>query len=70
MRVALARKLDGIDSVELGELPDPQPAAGQALVSVHGAGVGLGTLDSSAADSQGSPCRSSRARKSRASSKP
>jgi NADPH:quinone reductase-like Zn-dependent oxidoreductase len=27
--------------VELGELPDPQPAAGQALVRVHGAGVGL-----------------------------
>jgi NADPH:quinone reductase len=41
MRVALARKLDGIDSVELGELPDPEAAAGQALVRVHGAGVGL-----------------------------
>jgi NADPH:quinone reductase len=41
MRVALARKLDGIDSVELGDLPDPEPAAGQALVRVHAAGVGL-----------------------------
>jgi hypothetical protein len=41
MRVALARKLDGIDSVELAELPDAEPAVGQALVRVHGAGVGL-----------------------------
>jgi NADPH:quinone reductase-like Zn-dependent oxidoreductase len=41
MRVVLARKLDGIDSVELGDLPDPEPAAGQALVRVHAAGVGL-----------------------------
>jgi NADPH:quinone reductase len=40
MRAALARQLGGIDSVELGELPDPAPAAGQALVRVHGAGVG------------------------------
>jgi len=41
MRVALARQLGGIDSVEFGEMPDPVPAAGQALVRVHGAGVGL-----------------------------
>jgi NADPH:quinone reductase len=40
MRAALARQLNGIDSVELGELPDPVPAAGQALIRVHGAGVG------------------------------
>jgi len=41
MRVALAQKLGGIDSVELGELRDPEPTAGQALIRVHGAGVGL-----------------------------
>ena len=40
MRVALAAELGGIDRVELGERPDPVPAAGQALVRVHGAGVG------------------------------
>lgn len=40
MRVALARQLGGIDSVELGDQPDPVPAAGQALIRVHGAGVG------------------------------
>jgi NADPH2:quinone reductase len=40
MKVALAQKLTGIDSVELGELPDPAPAAGQVLIRVHGAGVG------------------------------
>jgi NADPH:quinone reductase len=40
MRAALARQLSGIDSVELGELPDPVPAVGQALIRIHGAGVG------------------------------
>ena len=40
MRVALARELGGIDSVTLGELPDPAPAAGQAMIRVHGAAVG------------------------------
>ena len=40
MRVALARRLDGIDSVELAEQPDPVPAAGQVLVRVRGAGIG------------------------------
>jgi NADPH:quinone reductase len=40
MRAAVAQQLSGIDSVELGERPDPAPAAGQALVRVHGAGVG------------------------------
>ncbi len=40
MRVALAQQLGGFGSVELGERPDPAPAAGQALVRVHGAAVG------------------------------
>src|ERR1700760_3230204 len=40
MRAALARELNGIGSVELGELPAPSPGAGQALVRVRGAGVG------------------------------
>jgi NADPH:quinone reductase len=40
MRVAIARQLGGIDDLELGELPEPTPAAGQVLIRVHGAGVG------------------------------
>jgi NADPH:quinone reductase len=40
VRVALAMELGGIDSVELGDQPDPAPAAGQALIKVHGAGIG------------------------------
>ena len=40
MRVAVAKSLSGIDSVELGEQPDPAPAVGQALIRIHGAGVG------------------------------
>src|ERR1700757_2661314 len=40
MRVALAENLSGIDSVKLGDQPDPAPAAGEALIRVYGAGVG------------------------------
>jgi NADPH2:quinone reductase len=40
MRAALAEEFGGVDSVKLGERPDPVPAAGQVLVRVHGAGVG------------------------------
>lgn len=40
MRAALAAEFSGIDSVELGDRPDPVPAAGQVLIRVHGAGVG------------------------------
>src|SRR5487761_664247 len=35
-----AAERGGIDSVALGDLPDPVPAAGQVLVRVHGAGIG------------------------------
>lgn len=41
MRVALVREFGGIDGVEIAELPEPSPAADQALVRVHGAGVGI-----------------------------
>ena len=40
MRVALVMELGGIDSLELGDQPDPAPAAGQVLIKVHGAGIG------------------------------
>jgi NADPH:quinone reductase len=40
MRVAQTQQLSGIDSVEVGERPVPAPAAEQALVRVHAAGVG------------------------------
>lgn len=40
MRVALVRELGGIGGVELSGSADPTPAAGQAVLSVRGAGVG------------------------------
>jgi NADPH:quinone reductase len=40
MRAALAAEFNGIDSVELGDQPDPVPTARQVLIRVHGAGVG------------------------------
>jgi NADPH:quinone reductase len=40
MRAAVAAELGGVGGVELGERPDPVPAAGQVLVRVRGAGVG------------------------------
>ena len=40
MRAALAAELNGIDSVRLGERPDPSPAAGQVLIRVRAAGAG------------------------------
>ncbi len=40
MRAALAGEFGGIDSVRLGELPEPAAGPGQVLVRVHGAGVG------------------------------
>src|SRR5262249_10453591 len=40
MRAALVQQLDGVESVRLGELRDPVPAAGQVLLEVKSAGVG------------------------------
>jgi NADPH:quinone reductase len=40
MQAALAQRLRGIDSLEVGNRPIPPPATGQALVKVYGAGVG------------------------------
>lgn len=40
MRGAFVEEFGGIEGVRMGELPVPVPAAGQALVKVHGAGVG------------------------------
>jgi NADPH:quinone reductase-like Zn-dependent oxidoreductase len=40
MRVAFVEEFGGIGGIQMGELPTPVPAAGQALVKVHGAGVG------------------------------
>ena len=40
MRVALVPELSGIDSVQLGERPDPVRGAGQVLIRVRCAGVG------------------------------
>ena len=69
MRVALAEQLGGIDGVELGDRPDPVPAAGQVLVRVHGAGVGPWDVGFLSGGFPGLACRSSRARKSLAWSK-
>jgi NADPH:quinone reductase len=40
MKVAVADQLNGIDSVELEEVPDLTPGPGQTLIRVHAAGVG------------------------------
>ena len=35
MRAVICRGFDGIDALELGELPEPVPGPGQVLVDVH-----------------------------------
>jgi hypothetical protein len=64
MRIALAKELGGINRVELGDRPDPAPAAEQALIRIHGAGVGPWDVGFLRGDFPGLACRSSRVRKS------
>jgi len=40
MRAAFAQEFGGVGGVELGERPDPVPAAGQVVIRVRGAGAG------------------------------
>ena len=39
MRAVICRSFDGIDALELGELPDPAPGRGEVLVDVHAAAL-------------------------------
>jgi len=39
MRAVVCRSFSGIDDLELGEMPDPKPGAGEILVAVHAAAV-------------------------------
>ena len=41
MRAAFAEELGGVGSLRVGQQPAPVPDAGQVLVRVHGAGVGM-----------------------------
>lgn len=43
MRAVICRSFDGIDALELGELPDPVPGPGEVLVDVHA--VALSFMD-------------------------
>ena len=64
MRAALAKELDGIDSVELSVLPEPVPGAGQVLVRCTRRALGRWTSGASAAAFPGWNCRSCRGRRS------